>query len=163
MKHTRQWMIGTLMAVTLGSSLALAWGPGCDGPGGREGMKQKMTERMEQRQKALHDALKLTPDQEPAWNTYAAKFKAPMAGAEWPDRAAMEKLTMPERMEKMNELARQHLKAAEERTAATKAFYNGLSAEQKKVFDESHRGMMGKPHRGGPDGGRPDGGKPAQK
>lgn len=140
MNTTRNWIIGSLMAVTLGSSLALAWGPGCEGgPGaGREGMEHKMSQRMEQHQKALHDALKLTPDQESAWAAYAGKMKGPDIKGMQSNREEMSKLSTPERLDRMNELARQHLKSMEERSAATKSFYAGLNPEQKKAFDEYH-------------------------
>jgi Spy/CpxP family protein refolding chaperone len=93
--------------------------------------------RFEDRQILLHAKLKLTAEQEPAWNTFAGKVK-PVAADERSERPEPEefaKLTAPERMEAM--LA--GMKAREERMtahlAAVKEFYAVLTPEQQKVFD----------------------------
>lgn len=153
MKATRKLIVSVLIATSLGSSLALACGPRDHGPMGGEVMQKRMAERMEQHQKALHDALKLSGDQEAAWNAYVARMKPGSGMAERPKADELSKLTAPERMERMTEMAKLHLKAMEDRTAATKSFYSGLSAEQKKSFDE-HHARHGK-KRGGPDQPRP--------
>lgn len=110
--------------------------------------------------------LKITASQETAWSTFADSMKPPakMMGKR-PDRAEMDKLTTPERMDKMRVLHKEHMAvmdaAMDKRAEATKTFYAALSAEQKKTFDAEHAkmGMHGeRPHRmlGGPEA------KPAQ-
>jgi len=54
-----------------------------------------------------------------------------------PKHEDMAKLSTPERLDKMNELRKQRDAAFEQRDAATRSFYGSLSAEQKKIFDES--------------------------
>lgn len=118
--------------------------------GGEQGMKQ-MGERMKQHQQRLHDALKLTPDQEKAWSKY--QESSPFAKNDRREqRAEMEKLSAPERADKMLELQRQHQDAMTKHVAAMKEFYGQLTPEQKKTFDENS--MMPGRH-GGKRGGGP--------
>lgn len=117
-------------------------GPMGAGPG-------KYAERIEKRQAALHDKLKLTAAQEPAWNAFIAA-SAPKLPAARPDRAALAQLSAPERAEKRHELHKQMLAHQETRLAALKTFYAQLTPEQQKTFDEAtrrHHGRAG--HHGG--------------
>jgi Spy/CpxP family protein refolding chaperone len=81
----------------------------------------------------------------------------PPAAADFkrPDRAEMDKLTTPERIDKMHALRTEHTAAMnaamDKREDATKAFYATLNAEQKKVFDAEHARMGA--HQGGHRGG----------
>lgn len=97
----------------------------------------------------LKAKLKLTPDQEGNWTTFSTAMTPPampgkrMHGA---DRGEFEKLSTPERIEKMRAMREQrHATMNAEigkREEATKAFYATLSADQKKTFDaETHRMM----------------------
>ncbi|MCC6715703.1 MAG: Spy/CpxP family protein refolding chaperone [Gammaproteobacteria bacterium] len=142
-------LTAVLLAGALGAAIPAAysnegWGQGrCYK---ERGAKGDHAARFEDRQILLHAKLKLTPEQEPAWNTFAGKVK-PVAADERPERPDPEelaKLTAPERMEAM--LA--GMKAREERMtshlAAVKEFYAVLTPEQQKVFDtEFGRGMRG--------------------
>lgn len=118
---------------------AFAYSPDCMGGGGM-GMRggpghERMAERMKLNQQRLHDALKLSPEQEKAW----AKFQEsrPMGKMEnRPSMAEMEKLSAPERADKMLEMQRQHQEAMTKHVAALKEFYGQLTPEQKKTFDE---------------------------
>lgn len=144
-----------LAALLLGASAALVSAPSfayrgdCMGSGPMSGRQAdgRYAERMKMQQQRLHDALKLTPQQEPAW----AKFQEshPFAGkmANRPDPADMAKLTAPERADKMLELQKQHQDAMSKHVVAMKDFYAQLTPEQKKTFDEQtqmgKRGMRG--------------------
>lgn len=112
---------------------------------------EQMRERMAKRQAALHDKLKLNANQETAWQTYTARMK-PADRLQRPDRAEMEKLSVPERMEKMLGMLKQREQRMTERLAATKEFYAVLSPDQQKVFNDEfkmHGGGGGRRH-GGP-------------
>jgi Zn-finger nucleic acid-binding protein len=89
---------------------------------------------MGQRAADIKAKLKLSPEQESAWTSYVAAMK-PSADAKWPDRAEIEKLTTPERLDKMRELRKQRDAEMDKRDAATRTFYATLSPEQKKTFD----------------------------
>ena len=128
-----------------------AGGPG-GGPGGRMGMEQ-MHERMAQRHTAhlneLKGKLKLEASQEAAWNTFAQSMQ-PMPAGQRPDRAALEKLSTPERIDQMMAFKAQRDARMQKHADATKAFYAALNAEQKKTFDaESARMVRGMGEHGG--------------
>ena len=125
-----------------------------DGKGSMDKMDPaKMEARMVQRTADLRAKLKISASQEGAWTAYTAAMKPPanMKG-QHPDRAEMEKLTTPERIDKMKSLRTQHhadmTTAMDKRDEATKAFYAALSTEQKKTFDSEHAHMGGR-HGGG--------------
>lgn len=134
-----------------------------------ERMQAHRQARAEKRLTALKAKLKITAAQEGAWTTFSTAMK-PATNAKGPmgmrhdpaQRAEMEKLTTPERIEKMRALRQGHQTQMnaemDKRADATKAFYAVLSSEQKAVFDAvamqgghggpgDHRGMMGG-HRG---------------
>ncbi len=113
----------------------------------------------------LKGQLQLPAAQEPAW----AAFTAALQPAERParlDREGMDKLTTPERIDRMRALRAQHAAEADRRGEATKAFYAALAPEQQKTFDartlHGHRmgGMKGAEGRHG-HGGHGGHGKPA--
>lgn len=115
----------------------------------------RMEAMMAKRHDALKAKLKLTPEQEGAWTTFTAAMKPPaQSGQKYPDRAEMDKLTTPERIDKMRALRTERMaamnSAMDKREDAIKAFYATLTADQKKVFDTEHARMGGRKgeHRG---------------
>ncbi|WP_395403198.1 Spy/CpxP family protein refolding chaperone [Pseudoduganella sp. UC29_106] len=96
----------------------------------------KMAERMDKRMQKLHDALKLTSNQEGAWQTYASAIKADMPTTR-PDFASFKNLSAPEKMEKRIEFAKTHITHMENHLAALKTFYAVLTPEQQKTFDQA--------------------------
>jgi len=110
---------------------------------GEHGMDPaKMQAHMAQRQAALKQKLQITSAQEGAWSAWTASMKP--GEHKRPERGEFEKLTTPERIDRMRALREQHLAQMDKRAEATKAFYAALSPEQKKTFDaESARGMHG--------------------
>ncbi len=113
----------------------------------RERMFGNHQERMVKRQAELKTKLKITPAQEGAWATFAAAMQPPaniaggMMGTHHDPKvkADMDKLTTPERIDKMRALRAERMATMnaemDKRGAATKAFYAVLSSEQKAVFD----------------------------
>lgn len=103
----------------------------------------RMEQMINRQMNDLKAKLKITPQQEGAWTTYTAAMKPSSEMlAKRPDRAELDKLSTPERIDKMKALRAQH--AAEmnalmdKRDEATKTFYAQLSPEQKQVFDAEH-------------------------
>ena len=101
----------------------------------------KRAEHIAQRQQKLHDALKLTAAQEPAWKTYIAAIK-PQTPIGRADRVSFKELPAPERMEKRLELQKARMEKQEHRLTALKTFYAVLTPEQQKTFDAAtaHQG-----------------------
>jgi hypothetical protein len=135
--------IATLSMLTIGLAGGFAHAKNADWQGPedcRSGWHQrkhdpaKMAKFMAQRLARLHDALKLSPAQEPAWNVFADKSK-PQPMAARPDFEAMSKLPTPERLDRMQALAKERQERMASRTAAVKEFYAQLNPEQQKLFD----------------------------
>jgi Spy/CpxP family protein refolding chaperone len=118
-------------------------------------MQAQRTERHAARMAALKAKLKLTPDQEGAWTTFGASMqpRQAMMGNPAQFRAEMEKLTTPERIDKMQALKAQRHAEMTQRGDATKTFYAALTPEQKKVFDAETLRMGPMSKSGGRQGG----------
>lgn len=130
------------------------------GMGDWEQFHEQRTERMQQRQKQLHDALKLTPDQEGAWKKFTESMQPP-ARPERGEPGEWAKLTTPERADKMLEWSKKRQDRMTEHVAALKSFYGVLTPEQQKTFDDFHAGPRGG-RRGPPQpGGSAPGGAPS--
>lgn len=117
-------------------------GPMGMGMGNWEQYHEQRGERMQQHQKQLHDALKLTPDQEGSWKKFTESMQPP-AKPERGEPGEWAKLTTPERADKMLEWSKKRQDRMAEHVAALKTFYGVLTPEQKKTFDEFHAGPRG--------------------
>jgi hypothetical protein len=118
------------------------------GGGGWVWSEEAFKERMAARHERLKEVLKITSKQEAAWKTFNDRMLA-LKRAAPPDPAEFAGLTAPERMEKRLELSRQFQGTMDERIAIVKEFYAGLTAEQKKAFDDWHSpGRWGDDKRG---------------
>jgi hypothetical protein len=85
----------------------------------------------------LHDALRLSAAQEPAWHAYTAAL-APDPAMEARRRAAsdmMAKLPTPRRVDLINAEMEQDLAAMHRQGDAVKAFYAQLTPQQQSTFD----------------------------
>lgn len=93
----------------------------------------------------LKTRLKITPAQEGAWTTFTTAMKPPAHTMDRPDHATLDKLSTPERIDKMRELRAKHhaerQAAMDQRDQAVKTFYATLTDEQKKVMDAEHARM----------------------
>ena len=155
--RTTLWL--TSAALTLFTGYASAQNsPQKDAPAkaGMHAMHDKDGEHMGMRMKKhlrrLKTELKLTPEQEPAWVAMTSAVTPPTRPPR-PDRAEMEKLSMPDRLDKMKQMMSQHHEARvaelDKHAAAVKAFYAVLTPEQKKTFDaKAMPSRMHGPHHG---------------
>ena len=116
------------------------------GPGGKFD-PAKMQAFQAKRLADLKAKLKLTPAQEGAWTTFTTELQPPAQGPR-PERGEMEKLTTPQRLDKMRDMRAAHAAFADKRDASIRTFYGTLSAEQQKTFDTEFR-HRGPGHRGG--------------
>lgn len=85
------------------------------------------------RQSELHDKLKLSADQESAWQAYVKNTTPPPSNT--PDWKTLDSLPAPERMERLLSLMKEREARMADRTAAVRDFYSLLTPEQQKVFD----------------------------
>ena len=115
----------------------------------------QMQALMAKRQAEMKARLKITPAQEGAWTAFTASMQPPanMGARPGPgQRAEFDKLTTPQRIDKMRDMRTQRMAAMDKRMDATKTFYAALNPEQQKVFDTQHT-MRGGRHGGGHHGG----------
>jgi len=166
MKPYRRHILAAGLIAAAGLSAAIAQvpptapagGPGRD-PARMEQFRAKMEQRMAQRLGELKQKLAITPAQEGAWSAWTASLKP--TPHQRPDRAEFERLTTPERIDRMRALRAQRNADMDKRMDATKTFYGALGADQKKVFDAEsvrflaggrggHHGHGGERHHGGP-------------
>ena len=163
---------------------AMAFGPGMGGEGhgmmggdGHHGVRAfghgdpaKMQARMDKHLGELKTKLAITPAQEGAWNAFTASMKPAaggMMGMKREDRQKMheemQKLTTPERIDRMKALHAERQAQMDKRAEAVKVFYAALNPEQRKTFDSLPQHGGGRGH-GFFQGHGPQGGKggPAQ-
>lgn len=130
-------------------------GPGADGGSTAQQMRGPRGATPEQRQQfmakrleAFKQKLQLTPAQEPAWTNFTQAMQpnaeARHARLDW---QGMDKLTTPERIDRMRAMHTQRGAEMERRGDAVKAFYAQLTQAQQKVFDDQSARMYGQ--RGG--------------
>ena len=144
-RYAKHLLIATAAAGVLGTT-AMAWAHG-GGRGMDDGARaERMHKKMEQHQTQLKEALKLTPAQDNAWKEFTAAMQPPKAATQRLDRAEWEKLTTPQRMEKMQALRAEREAHMNQRLEAVKKFYATLTPEQQKTFDAQHQRMG---HHGG--------------
>ena len=107
-----------------------------------EQRQQFMKERMGQRLEAFKQKLQLTPAQEPAWNGFVQSMQPNAeprhARLDW---QGMDKLTTPERIDRMRAMHAQRGAEMERRGEAVKAFYAQLTPAQQKTFDAEGKRM----------------------
>lgn len=109
------------------------------------------TARHTQHLTELKAKLKLQAAQEPAWQSFTESMQHPERMPR-PERASLEKMTTPERLDQMQAMKTARDAQMQKRMEGTKTFYAGLSAEQKQVFDQetarAMKGMHGMKHGG---------------
>jgi hypothetical protein len=147
-KRIQSMVVAGVLAVAGGAAFAQMG----EGMMGHEGMPHgdpaKMAQMHAKHLTDLKAKLKITASQETAWNTFTEAMKPPADMMnKRPDHAEMDKLTTPERIDKMRALHKEHMvtmeAAMDKRAEATKTFYDTLSAEQKQTFD-AELAKMGK-------------------
>ena len=157
MKSVLKLLLISTLLVTAGQ-VAYAQGAGGgahDGPGmhQRHMDPAKMQEMVAKRQAELKAKLQLTAIQDGAWASYVAAMQPPADMAtrighenRQKMRDEMEKLTTPQRIDRMTALKAQRDSVMVKRGEATKTFYAVLNPEQQKVFDASamHHGHGGR-------------------
>lgn len=146
----RKTITGLMLAAGLAASSAGVWaqsapsptpGPAASAPQGKqqratpEQRQARMQEHFKKFSSQLHDKLKLNANQESAWNTYLQAITPQPPQGQRPDRAQIESMTTPQRMEQHLARMKEHEAKLSQRLEATKVFYGQLTPEQQKVFD----------------------------
>lgn len=148
MKSIRTTLIATALMAGL-TGLALAQNTTAPADNARAGRMEKVREHKSEHKGERHmqhwvelkAKLNLKSTQEPAWNTFTQSMQHPARMAR-PERASVEKMTTPERLDMMQAMKAQRDAHMQQRADVTKTFYAGLSTEQKQVFDQETARMM---------------------
>ena len=144
------FVLAALLAVTAANVMAQSSSPSA--PGGATSAPSnphrgrhdpaKMQAMMAKHQADLKSKLKITAAQEGAWTSYTTAMQPPAGMGMRPtdsQRAEMDKLSTPERIDKMRAMRTERMTQMnaemDKRGAATKALYAALTPEQQKVFD----------------------------
>ena len=153
-RHT-SWIalaLATALAGSTGAALAQMGPAGMAGPNGastprmekmREHTLQERQARQQKHLAELQNQLQLQPTQESAWNRFAQAMQPPAQPPAQADRASWEKLTTPERIDRMQALHAEREARMKQRADATKALYAALNPEQQKTFDAHSARFMG--------------------
>ena len=158
MKNFHKYLLTAGLLAGLGFS-AIAQMPqgGAGGPMDPARMQQRharMEQRMQERLDYFKYKLKITPAQEGAWGAWTAAIKPSGNRMQRPDRAEIERLSTPERIDRMRALRATRQAEMDRRLDATKVFYATLNPDQKKLFDSESLRMLGGGRHGGEHGGR---------
>lgn len=82
---------------------------------------------------ALHTALKLATSQEAAWTEFSDKMKP--VKMEKPGHQGWKDLSTPDRLDRMLDNMKSHEQRMTEHAATVRSFYDTLTPDQKKIFD----------------------------
>jgi hypothetical protein len=116
-------------------------------PPAAQAWKHRAHEHGEAKISALHDLLRIRPDQDAAFQAFVASMKPPQG--ERPERPmggprAMASMTTPQRLDAMAARMAEHQAKFQAHVQAVKTFYAALSPEQQHAFDDLHKvGMWG--------------------
>ncbi|RRD57849.1 hypothetical protein EII20_05060 [Comamonadaceae bacterium OH2545_COT-014] len=103
----------------------------------------RMAQRHGQRMAALKEKLQLSAAQQGAWNQFANAMQPSATPPQRPDQAEFERLTTPERIDRMQALQAERQARMNQRGEAIKAFYAQLTPGQRQTFDAQMRGFRG--------------------
>lgn len=149
-------LIAAAMLATLGLAAGAQTPPGpppygasahsASGPH-KQGERLDPAQRMERfaaRMAKVKEKLEIAPAQEGAWANWVTAIQ-PSPNRERPDRAALEKLPTPQRIDQMRALRTERNALMDRRAEATKTFYAALSPAQQALFDAG-AARMGRHH-----------------
>ena len=116
---------------------------------------KRESRRAERHQKHLNEMkvfLQLQPTQEAAWNSFETAMKSPMKKPVKLSPADIEKMSTPERIDKMMAFKAERDAEITKRMNASKTFYATLTPAQQKVFDTQTQKFLNRPSMGGTHG-----------
>ncbi len=100
--------------------------------------ERREAKRAERHQKYLNEMkvyLQLQANQEAAWQAFSGAMKTPMKRPAPINTSELEKMTTPERIDKMMAVKTERDTEMTNRMLASKTFYGSLTPSQQKVFD----------------------------
>jgi protein CpxP len=132
----------SMAAFTFAASADEHHGNSCkDQANKEECMHAQMDKFRAEHEKKLHDELKITAAQEPAWKAFTDNFNQQMDAMRadhkaMPQRSDMEKLSGPERLQKHLDMMQKRMTMMQNHLAALKTFYAVLTPEQQTTMNK---------------------------
>ena len=122
-------------------------GMDCDGMGMMHGKMMDPAATAHKHLAELKSELKLTKDQEPAWQTFSDKVNAQAKNMDaMRDKMKMDRpdmpMSSPDRMEMMSGMMKDRAQMMATMADTVKTFYATLTPEQKSTFDKMHMNHM---------------------
>lgn len=139
--HRRGLLVALSVAGLAIAGTAVADHPGHHGPEscGSEEFAKQMDKRHTEHMAKLYAALKVTPAQETAWKQYANASQFPkLPPKPAADPASKPATDTPSLMEQRAALHNAMGERLQAQVKATRALYDQLTPEQRKVFDDFH-------------------------
>lgn len=177
LQRSKSWLAVALMAAAAAAATAQTSMP-ASGEASAQASEQRANpreadrradrraERHAKRMADLKQRLQIISAQEGAWNQLVSAMQPPARQPEQgAGRNALERLTTPKRLDRMQAIQTERQNRMAARNQAIKQFYSQLSAEQQKVFDQQtarghgpehgpHKACGGKGHHGESHGGK---------
>ena len=148
LQRSKSWLAVALMAAAAASATAQTSMP-ASGEASAQASEQRANpreadrhaerhaERHAKRMADLKQRLQIISAQEGAWNQLVSAMQPPARQPEQgAGRNALERLTTPKRLDRMQAMQTECQNRMAARNQAIKQFYGQLSAEQQKVFDQ---------------------------
>ena len=148
LQRSKSWLAVALMAAAAAAATAQTSMP-ASGEASAQASEQRANpreadrradrraERHAKRMADLKQRLQIISAQEGAWNQLVSAMQPPARQPEQgAGRNALERLTTPERLDRMQAMQTERQNRMAARNQAIKQFYGQLSAEQQKVFDQ---------------------------
>lgn len=150
---TKTALVMSFIAVSLGSAIAATPANCVYGVGHEMGFFEKMfhnernpaklQERFTKQMAEFKTKLAITAAQDAAWVNFTTAMQPSRAMYDMNKlRDDMSKLNTPERIDKINAVHNQKQDATIKHGEAIKAFYEVLTSEQRKIFDDQSNQMM---------------------
>lgn len=155
MKLSTLALAGAIALTAAGASLAQPAPPAGPPPAdGRGWQRPDPAQKAQRHAERLRAVLQLRPEQEPALRTFIDAMKPDPAQMERrrAERGQADKLTTPQRLDRMQARMAERQAQFARRAEATKRFYAQLSPAQQRAFDALHQERGGR-HGGGHDRG----------
>lgn len=140
-------VLGFASIATLASAHDKPWDACKTAADPHECMQTKMVQHMQEHETKLHDALKLSAAQEPAWKTYTESMHQQITAMQadhkaMPTRAEREKMTAPDLLQQHLDNMQKHSVAMQSHLAALKTLYAALNPQQQATINTDAQKMM---------------------
>jgi protein CpxP len=131
-----------MMLLAAGPALAQTASPAPHAPAAKVANPATMAAKVERRITQMHQELKITPEQQPAWDGFAQAMRdnaTSVDEAYAARKASLATMSAPDNMRNFARIEQQRADGIQKLTASFQTLYDGMSDEQKKIADAMFR------------------------